>query len=99
MRDLVARGYFIPGGAPRRPHGPSGAPSGPDGPPADPRRHRRTPLNRSSPGMGGPPLLLASAVAIVYTHRIERVAEPNPALCGHTLYLYCEANASSDPLY
>ena len=41
------------------------APLVPDGPPADRRRHRQTPLNRRLPGLGGPQLLLASAVAIV----------------------------------
>ena len=54
--------YTDPYGTLRRPHGPSGAPSGPD---VHRRRHRRTPLNRSLPGLGGPQLLLASAVAIV----------------------------------
>ena len=46
------------------PTGPPGAPSGPDGPPADRRRHRRTPLNRRLPGLGGPPLLSAQAGAL-----------------------------------
>ena len=44
-----------------RPHGPSGAPSGPDGP----RRHRRTPFNRSLPSLGGPQLLLAQPMLLV----------------------------------
>ena len=48
-----------PYGSLRRPHGPSGGPS------ADRRRHRRTPFHRRLPGLGGPQLLLASAVAIV----------------------------------
>ena len=46
------------------PTGPPG-PVGTDGPPADHRRHRRTPFNRRLPGLGGPQILLASAVAIV----------------------------------
>ena len=46
--------------------GSSGVPTGPPGPrrdPTEPRRHRRTPLHRSLPGLGGPQLLLASAEA------------------------------------
>ena len=55
-----------PYGTFRRPHGPSGGPSGPDyWPPADPRRHHRTLFHRRLPGLGGPQLLLASAVAMV----------------------------------
>ena len=48
--------------------GPYGVPTGPPEArrdPTGPRRHRRTPLNRRLPGLGGPQLLLASAVAIV----------------------------------
>ena len=46
--------------------GPSGVPTGPPGPrrdPTDPLRHRRIPFHRRLPGLGGPQLLLASAVA------------------------------------
>ena len=63
-----------PYGTLRRLHGPSGGPSGPDGPPADRRRHRRTPFHRRLPGLGGPQLLLASAVAIVELNCCRRVA-------------------------
>ena len=54
--------------------GPYGVPTGPLEPhrdptvprtPADRRRHRRTPLNRSLPGLGGPQRLLAQPRLLV----------------------------------
>ena len=62
---IDAQLMFGPLGTPRRPHVPSGSPSGPNGPPADRRRHRLNPFPRSLPGLGGPQLPLASAMAIV----------------------------------
>ena len=61
----------------RTPWARHGVPTGPpeprrdpfNGPPADRRGHRRTPFNRRLPGLGGPPLLLASASVLVFIAR------------------------------
>ena len=78
--------YTDPLGTPRRPHGPSGAPSGPNGPPADPRRHRRTLFNRSLPGLGGPPLLLAQPGLLLGSGWLRRQCAEClvRAMCGST---------------